>query len=282
MSVSIIIPAFNEEIAISSTLTALKPLFNQPDAQIIVVCNGCTDKTAQVVKKMSSAILCLETSIGSKAYALNLGDEAAQFFPRVYLDADIVLSVEAVNAMIEKLEDERIFATSVAPKMVLHHSSWAVRAFYEVWLDLPYCKAGMIGSGVYALSAAGRARFERFPSLIADDGFIRCLFTEEERPLTSSVYAIVKAPRDLISLIKIQTRSRLGGYELREKFPHLIKNERKDYGDAVKSLFLNYKLWLKAATYIAINLISRWRAGRQYAAKQTTQWERDESSRKTP
>lgn len=279
MSVSIIIPAFNEEVSISATLAPLVSLLTDDETEIIVVCNACTDKTAEVVKKISSEIICIETEIGSKSHALNLGDAAARFFPRIYLDADITLSTDAVNAMVENLKNPLVFATSVEAKMQLTQSSWLVRAFYDVWLRLPYCKAGMIGSGVYALSKAGRERFDKFPTIIADDGYVRCLFTEQERALTTIGYAIVKAPKDLFSLIKIQTRSRLGRYELKEKFPQLLSNETKDYSQAMKSLCANYHLWFKIAAYITVNLISRVRANHQYANKQTTKWERDDSSR---
>lgn len=44
----------------------------------------------------------------------------------------------------------------------LDGASWAVRAYYDIWLSLPYCRSGMIRAGVYALSAAGRARFGDF------------------------------------------------------------------------------------------------------------------------
>jgi len=279
MSVSIIIPAFNEEVSISATLAPLVSLLAEDEAEIIVVCNACTDKTAEVVKKISSEIICIETEIGSKSHALNLGDAAARFFPRIYLDADIALSTDAVNGMVESLKNPLVFATSVEAKMNLSSCSWCVRAFYDVWLRLPYCKAGMIGSGVYALSKAGRGRFEKFPAIIADDGYVRCLFTEQERPLTTRGYATVKAPKDLFSLIKTQTRSRLGRYELKEKFPQLLSNETKDYSQAMKSLGSNYRLWFKIAAYITVNLISRIRANHQYANKQTTRWERDDSSR---
>ncbi len=279
MSASIIIPAFNEEATISATLTALIPLLAKPNIQIIVVCNGCTDNTAQIVKQIHPNILCLETEIGSKTHALNLGDEAALFFPRIYLDADIILSPDTVNAMVQTFEDTACLATSVEPQMHLTNSSWLVCAFYDVWLRLPYCKAGMIGSGVYALSKQGRARFDKFPAIIADDGFVRCQFTDSERPVTKNVFATVKAPKEAFSLIKIKTRSRMGRYELKDKFPQLLVNETKNYNQAFYSLFFQYKLWPKIVVYLSINLISRMRANRQYTNKTITTWERDESSR---
>ncbi len=276
-NVSIIIPAHNEASSITQCLTALiKP---DPDyhLQIIVVCNGCQDNTYSIVNALDSTIICLETNIASKSNALNLGDRVAKFYPRIYLDADVVLSIEAVKALCLTLSNKNYLATSSRVNMDLLSSSWFVRAFYEIWLDLPYCKAGMIGSGVYALSEKGRQRFDEFPNIIADDGYVRCLFTEAERPL-SDCYSTVTAPKDLISLIKITTRSRLGRYELKERFPHLLNNETKDYKGAIIELFGNFKLWAKIIVYVGVNIITRIRANYQYNRK-ITQWERDESSR---
>jgi hypothetical protein len=162
--------------------------------------------------------------------------------------------------------------------MDLSNSSWGVKAFYDIWLNLPYCKEGMIGSGVYALSEQGRKKFQDFPLIIADDGYIRCLFTGDQRPLSLKCYATVSAPQNLLSLIKISTRSRLGGYELREKFPELLANETKDYKNASMSFLLNVKQWAKIGVYIGVNNVTRIRAKSQVKHK-FNQWERDESSR---
>lgn len=275
--VTIIIPAHNESYGIAGCLEPFIDLINQNYLNVIVVCNGCSDNTASVVRSLCSDVICIETDVPSKTNALNLGDNVAKYYPRIYLDADVRLSVDAVLAMRSTLEVGGL-ATSVEPKMDLSKSSWFVRAFYDIWLSLPYCKAGMIGSGVYALSEEGRSRFDQFPDLIADDGYIRCLFNESERTVTKDHYAIVTAPKDLISLIKIKTRSRLGRYQLKDKFPELVANEAKDYSGALKELFFEFKLWPKLMIYFGVNIISRIRANYQYLTKQT-KWERDDSSR---
>ena len=123
-----------------------------------------------------------------------------------------------------------------------------------------------------------RARFEKFPAIIADDGYVRCLFNEQERQLTGGHYALVNAPKDIISLIKIKTRSRLGRYELQEKFPQLLNNESKDYSGTLLKLLPNIKLWPKIFVYLTVNIVSRIRAKTQFKQK-FTQWERDESNR---
>ncbi|MGJ0429761.1 glycosyltransferase [Methylobacter sp.] len=276
---TVIIPANNEEASIINCLNPFARNGSLPTGlQVIVVCNGCADNTATLVKSVHSNIDCIETDIPSKTNALNLGDSLADFYPRIYLDADVVLTLDAVNAMVDTLNTERVLATSVEPKTDLSGSSWFVRAFYDIWLKLPYFKEGMIGSGVYALSEQGRARFSKFPDLIADDGYIRCLFNEQERTVTKGFYSTVKAPKDLMSLIKIKTRSRLGRYELRDKFPELLSNETKRYMNAFLPMIFNIKLWPKILVYLGVNIISRIRANFQYKTKKII-WERDDSSR---
>lgn len=275
--ISIIIPAHNEEASITRCLTQLVNRSTYDDFNIIVVCNGCTDNSAALVKEIDSKIICLETTVASKTNAINLGDKKAIHYPRIYLDADISLTPDAAMAMRSTLQESWL-ATSLEPKIDVSNSSWAVKAFYNIWLRLPYCKAGMIGSGVYALSEAGRARFDQFPDVIADDGYIRCLFKENERTVTKGHYANVTAPKDLWSLIKIKTRSRLGRYQLREKFPELLANEEKNYSAAFGNLLLDFRLWPELSVYFFINFVSRLRARYQYLIR-PIRWERDDSSR---
>jgi hypothetical protein len=155
--------------------------------------------------------------------------------------------------------------------------SWPVRAYYDIWLQLPYCRLGMIGSGTYALSEQGRARFERFPDIIADDGFVRALFTDEERGSVDAA-AIVRAPANLRNLIKIKTRSRLGGYELRTKYPELNRNESKDYRSALTQFIVKPLMWPRLFVYLYVNLRARQRARSQLGRGKLV-WERDESRR---
>lgn len=274
---TIIIPAHNEQKQIKNCLTPFIDFVGLDNLEIIVVCNGCTDSTAKIVQSLSDKFICLETPIPSKTKALNLGDEYAHSFPRIYLDADIVISLEAVYSMCAALSADNQ-ATSLEPKMSLSKSSWCVKAFYDIWLALPYCKMGMIGSGVYTLSKEGRVKFDKFPDIIADDGYVRCLFKDNERLTTKGHFSIITAPRDIYSLIKIKTRSRLGRYELKDKFPELLSNEAKDFKGAMRDLAFDYSRWHKLIVYLMINVISRIRAKWQYRTKQIV-WERDGSNK---
>lgn len=277
--ISVIIPAHNEEKVITATLKELADGAANGELEVIVVCNGCTDSTAEVVASFGPAIRCIVTEVPSKANALNLGDAAASGFPRFYQDADVVLSLDSIRQTAEILRGGRFLAAAPQMEMNLRRTSWPVRAYYKVWQQLPYVRVGMIGAGVYALSQEGRKRFDKFPAIIADDRFVRALFKEHERTVVSSCCSLVTAPATLRALLKIKTRSRLGGYQFEQKFPQLVDNEKKDYGSAIFNSIKIIKLWPALLVYLLVNLLCRSKARWQLSHNQVEAWERDETSR---
>lgn len=276
--VSIVIPAHNEQATIGRCLTQLLAHESSPDLQVVVVCNGCSDQTADIARTFGSRVTVVETDVASKVHALNLGDQAARDFPRLYMDADVVLTPDDIRAIARVLEDGTLAA---APRMQmdLSKSSWAVRAYYRVWMALPYTRKGMMGVGVYALSQKGRHRFERFPDIIADDGYVRILFEPHERAAVQEAKSVVTAPATLAGLIKIKTRSRLGGFQLAKRFPELLQNDDKDYRAALGDILVRPALWPCVPAYLFVNVIAKWRARKQIQKLDQYVWERDESSR---
>ena len=277
--VSIIIPAHNEEKVIRYCLAGLLSGIESDAFEEIVVCNACSDRTASIVHEISEKIKCIEVDKASKTHALNVGDTAAHGFPRVYMDADVRMASKDVMKMADARETGSLMAASPCMKMDMAHASWLVREYYEIWAALPYCRAGMIGVGVYALSEEGRARFDKFPDIIADDGYIRLLFASDERGLVPGVISVVRAPYNLSGLLKIKTRSRLGGYELRKKYPHLFEHDDKDYSSVFSDMMGSWRLWPKVLAYLFVNLLSRMRAQSHARRIGFSGWERDESSR---
>ena len=276
---SIVIPAHNESNVINLTVTSVLQQTSNKD-EVIVIANGCSDNTANIIHEFEPHISVIEISVPSKTNALNLGDSQVSSFPRIYMDADIQLTKGSLSKIIDALSTGDLLAVSPEPQMDLSNSSWAVKAYYDIWLSLPYCQLGMMGSGVYALSEEGRQRFDTFPDIIADDGYVRALFKENERGMVKGAVAIVKAPTNLHWLLKIKVRSRLGQMELAQKYPELLKNEQNDYTTALSKLIKCPSKWPKLALYLYVSLISRLLAKRKLGYLSTYQWEKDMSSRK--
>jgi hypothetical protein len=139
----------------------------------------------------------------------------------------------------------------------------------------------MMGCGVYALNAAGRARIGELPELIADDGFVRASFAPGERVKVEETVARVRSPRTLHDLLKIKTRSRLGGYQLQAMFPKGLpgQNERRQHRGAWLGILRSPSLWACVPAYLYVNLVSRLRAKQRLKSLDAYTWERDESSR---
>jgi glycosyltransferase involved in cell wall biosynthesis len=277
--ISVIIPAHNEANVIARCLSAILEGAAPGEVQVVVACNGCTDETANIARGFGDAVQVIETPVASKSEALNLADRAASGFPRFYVDADVVFPHDAMVKVADVLRQGKVLAAAPAVKFEVTDRPWTVRAFYGVCSLLPYMRADMIGTGVYAFSEAGRKRFESFPRLTADDAFARLNFSREERQTVDSCFSTVSVPHSLASLVEIKTRSHFGNYELRQHYPQLWKNEEPNHRSAIGRLFLKPWLWPALAVYVYVKVMARARTHWKYKLGDHRLWERDESSR---
>ena len=282
VSISVVIAAHNEQDVLGRCLDTLLQAARPGELDIVVVCNGCTDRTALVAREYGDAVRVIETPKASKTAALNLGDAVVSSFPRFYVDADVTLPLASVRRIAARLVEGDALAASPVMDIDLRGSSLAVRAYYRVWVRMPYVREGMIGVGVYALSEEGRRRFGEFPEVIADDGYVRMLFSSSERTRVDDAPVRIYAPERLSDLARIKTRSRLGRYQLRQRFPDLVARERttKSYRNAMWTIIVRPWLWPAAMFYAAVQVQSRRRARKQFAAIADYVWERDLSSRR--
>lgn len=279
---SVIIPAHNEAAGIGRSLTALLADATPGEFEILVICNGCTDDTADVARQFGETVRVIETKIPSKTAALNLGDQAATCFPRVYLDADVKLSTSSLRSLIAPLIDGTALAAAPAVETIFKQgAAWSVRAYYRFWMSLPFVQEGMMAAGVYAVSKTGHERFAPFPDLISDDGYVRLHFSNRERVEVASAVSEVIAPAAWPDLIRIKTRSRLGVYQLETRYASLFADERvsKNYAAALMSIVRRPELYASAIPFLLVSLISRYRARKQFTAQEPYVWERDLSSR---
>jgi glycosyltransferase involved in cell wall biosynthesis len=277
--ISIIVPACNEAAVLERCLSALTAGSEPDELEVIVVCNGCSDDSAAIARRFSGPIRVIETPVGSKINALNLGDQEARGFPRFYVDADVVLNVRSIRAITQELQSGRTLAA--APKIChdLSRCSWAVKAFYKIDRQMPSFREGIGGSGVYALSEAGRTRFSEFPKLTADDGFVRLTFKPEERRSVDGAESLVTPPTRLRGLIQIKTRSHFGSYELRRLHPRLFANFGVGNRNALGRLLGNPGFWPGLAVYGYVKLRAKQNARRQIKRGKYEIWERDNTSR---
>ena len=105
VSISVVIAAHNEEDVLGRCLDALLQAARPDELEIVVVCNGCTDRTADVARAYGDGVRVIETPQASKTAALNLGDARVSGFPRFYVDADVTLPLASVRRIAARLAE---------------------------------------------------------------------------------------------------------------------------------------------------------------------------------
>ncbi len=210
---SIIIPAHNEAAVIGRTLKSLAPAAAEEGVEVIVACNGCTDDTARIAAE-HPGITVLDLPEPSKTAALNAADEAATRWPRLYLDADIDITPEAIHAVFSALERGDALAARPAFRYDTRGCSPLVRAYYRARQRGLGQAAGLWGAGAYAVGRDGHSRFGSFPTLIADDLWIDQQFTAAEKRVLATSPVRVRTPRTERDLLAVLRRTHRGNAEL--------------------------------------------------------------------
>ncbi|WP_198039804.1 glycosyltransferase [Salipiger abyssi] len=264
-AMSVILPASNEAALIGGCLRALSAS-HWSDAgpiEVIVIANGCRDDTAERARAEAPGFAArgwelrvIERAEGGKLGALNAGDEAARACVRVYLDADVTVSPELMDQIHAALSKETPGYASGRVRITA--KSWVSRAYARIWRRVPFMARGVPGCGVFAVNAAGRARWGAFPDIISDDTFVRLSFAPEER-------AGVPAPYDwpiaegFGNLVRVRRRQDAGVAEIAARYPDLLANDDKMPFPASRKLVMALRDPLGFAVYSGVALAVRLR-----------------------
>lgn len=274
--VSVLIPAHNEADYIARCLQAVfasDPLPAGMMAGVLVLANGCSDDTAALARSqappMGWVLQVLELPEGGKLPALTAGDAAAQGDILIYLDADVLVSPALIPQIAETLSDGVPRYASGRPQVARARSA-VTRAYARLWMQLPFFSRGVPGFGVFAMTRAGRQRWQEWPDIIADDIFARLSFAPAERVQVPASYSwpMVEGFRNLV---KVRRRQNAGVAEVADRFPQLQRNEDKQpprYRAVMRLLlvdpagFLVYSLVALAVKTPLFASNTRWTRGR--------------------
>ncbi|MEW2586198.1 glycosyltransferase [Streptomyces virginiae] len=283
---SIVIPAHNEGRVIGRLLDALLADSPPPGTDIVVVCNGCTDDTARVAGDRGDRVRVVEIPTPSKHTALRVGDEHARGFPRLYVDADVVLGAADVRALTGALAaDPDLLAAAPGRDIPPTGCAWPVRAYYRVWQRLPAVREGLFGRGVIAVTEEGHKRIAALPPLMADDLAASLAFGPGERRVVEAARVVVRPPRTWSDLIRRKVRAATSSAEFerfqaaREAGAGAAPSARTGASDLRALLRADPELLPAVLVFAAAALAARRGARRAIRDQDCSTWLRDESSR---
>ncbi|MFD3312189.1 bifunctional polysaccharide deacetylase/glycosyltransferase family 2 protein [Streptomyces sp. NPDC058694] len=131
--VSVLVPAYNEEAGIESTVRSLLAS-DYPELQIVVIDDGSTDRTAELAEGIEDPrVLVVRKPNGGKAAALNTGLGHASHDILVMVDADTVFEPDAIHHLVQPLAHPAVGAVSGNTKVGNR------RGLLAKWQHLEYC-----------------------------------------------------------------------------------------------------------------------------------------------
>ncbi|UWR45685.1 glycosyltransferase family 2 protein [Phaeobacter inhibens] len=227
---SVLIPAHNEAGYIGACLSALfasDPLPAGATGEVLVIANGCADTTVAEARAVTApqgwTCRVIDRAEGGKIGALADGEARATGSVLVYLDADVIVSPPLMAQICAALKGDRPRYASGAPQLSPARSRVS-RLYGRFWAKLPFVREGVPGFGLFAMNRAGRARWEQWPDIIADDIFARLRFDPAERIRVQASYQwpLIEGFRNLV---RVRRRQNAGVAEIAERFPALLTNE---------------------------------------------------------
>ncbi|WP_408057564.1 bifunctional polysaccharide deacetylase/glycosyltransferase family 2 protein [Streptomyces chiangmaiensis] len=114
--VSVIVPAYNESAGIEAAVRSL--LASNHPVEIIVVDDGSTDGTADLVESLHLPVRVIRQQNAGKPAALNSGLAAASWDLVVMVDGDTVFEPDTVRMIVQPFADPRVGAVSGNAKVV--------------------------------------------------------------------------------------------------------------------------------------------------------------------
>ncbi len=272
-------PAYDEGMVIARTLEAVLAQDHAGPLEVIVAANGCEDDTADIARSFEAlaeeqgrVLRVLELPERGKIAALNAADATASGEVRVYVDADVTMSTGAVSALVESLEHEGTHLAALRMDIVVPRAP-VVHGYVTVWSRLPYVLEGGAALAVFALSDAGRSRWDRFPEILADDSYARLQFHRSEVAMVEDATVTVRFPESLREMVAVRGRLFLGVWELHEKFPLLTVDGAPRGRVALETIARSPLLWLRAPSFFIVYLLG-WLHARRALARHDLGWAR--------
>ena len=219
--ITIIVPCFNEDKVIQASLESLMKQTYQ-NYEIIVVDDGSTDDTFKIAKRMEfnngkCRLIAVTKKNGGKANALNLGIEMAKGELFLAVDADSVLSIDALELMVPYFDDPRVGAVAGSVYVVNQDNLWTKLQALEYIQGLNLVRNGQAYLKLVNIIPGPIGMFRR-DAVLAMDGYSDDTYAEdcdltlrlinENYKIDYEIDAVsyTEAPEELLDLLKQRYR----------------------------------------------------------------------------
>lgn len=234
--VSIIMCAYNEEQSIDSTLRSVsRELRDRDDCEIIVVTDGCTDRTEEVIQKYANALILRNGCRQGKPRSLVRAVSAAKGKILIVTDADVIWNKGVVGNLLAPFEDERVglvcgrIEDAGRPNTLL---GALARTRCVMWdrVRRQMAASGLLSSPSGQLYAVRRNLFPEVPaSITADDLYVGIAVANNMAHAVYEPAAIARSlfPSTFRDLFKQRMRNHAGRFQLELVDPVTVRTVRR-------------------------------------------------------
>ena len=275
-SVSVLVPAWNEEVGILSTVQSILDT-RYPRLEVIVVNDGSTDRTHAVVTEFLARYRRLgrgwETPVryrsvanGGKARALNIALAMARGDIVITIDADSVADGRAIVNLVKHFADPRV--ACVAGNVVIGTRARPIGLVQqlEYLYGFYFKRADSVLDSVYIVGGAAAAYRRRV--LIEAGGFDETIITEDIEVSTrlqdlghriryaADAHVFTEGPADFAGLCRQRLRWKFGRLLTFYKYRHLFFSRRPEHRAALTCVFLPMALFAEILLLFEAPLIA--------------------------
>lgn len=232
--VCFIIPAYNEEKVIRAKLENTLALdYPQDRLKIVVVSDGCVDRTEKIVKRMSKEdsriILIRQRSRQGRTIAINTAAE--RYKAKVYAisDADVTLDSQALRQLVVSFADPEVGAAVsrfIKLKTNLNPTEGGLSSYwnYEHWIHLSEGDIGSLPFLAGSLSVVKADLLPQVPANVTHDHYLPAYIAQKGfRSVYEPRAVVYEYPADTpLEEAKIRARNFLMGMNFLRELPRIL------------------------------------------------------------
>lgn len=232
-TLSIIVPAYNEEKVIERTIISILDS-TYPKKELIVVNNASIDTTLNIIKKYQNKIKIINESKKGKAIAINSGIKISTGEILIVMDADTIVTCDAFMNIVQPFYNNPQMGAVTGNVKILNHNNYHAKIqVLEYALASQISKAALATQGAVTVVSGAFGAFRRSvintctpfsnETLTEDfDATITILKKGYTTTIQDTAIAYTEAPTSLSDLIKQRTRWYRGLFQGYSKHPELL------------------------------------------------------------